>query len=204
MKISHGLGHGYGHGHGHGHAHGHAHGHGRHGQQELQEEQSGYGAKLGLHKLPLLGGLFGPKSSGSSGGTYGSATYSVSKENQYSGEQFGKQSYGYNSEELELQSQSGEKTSKSCKRKVKPPMNSSMRCSGDTCKAQCMTDYQFPNGEVMITISCIDGEWIVQGSEWDQLPSCERNAINSILNTLLETKICTFDRLLFSDLLTTV
>lgn len=174
MKISHSYGHHGGHGHGQGHGHGH------HIQQEFHEEPTGYGAKLGLNKLPLLGGLFSSKSSGSSGGTYGSATYSVSKENQYSGEQFGKKNYGYNSGELELQSQSGEKTSKSCKTKAKPPMNSSMRCSGDTCKAQCMTDYQFPNGEVMITVSCIDGEWIVQGSEWDQLPSCERKAMNII------------------------
>lgn len=187
------YGHHIGHGHGHGAHGGHDQGHGHHIQQEFQDLQTGYGTKLGLHKLPLLGGLFGPKPSGSAGGTYsgGSANYdpgttyefkTVSKEKQYSGEQIGKQGYGYNSAELELQSQSGEKAGKSCKSKLKTPINSSMRCTADACKAKCMADYQFPNGELMITVSCVDGEWIVQGFEWDQLPSCERKTMNAIGN----------------------
>lgn len=69
------------------------------------------------------------------------------------------------------------KSPKGCTTKPKPPMNARLQCSSisTTCKASCVADYQFPNGETNLFISCVDGEWVIKDSEWSEIPSCERN-----------------------------
>lgn len=67
------------------------------------------------------------------------------------------------------------KSSKGCTSKPKPPMNARLQCSSisTTCKASCVADYQFPNGQTNLFISCVDGEWVIKDSEWSEIPSCE-------------------------------
>uniref|UniRef100_A0A1B0D0P6 Uncharacterized protein n=1 Tax=Phlebotomus papatasi TaxID=29031 RepID=A0A1B0D0P6_PHLPP len=62
-----------------------------------------------------------------------------------------------------------------CTGKPNQPLNAMLKCTSNsnTCKATCMPDYKFPNGETNLLISCVEGEWIVQGAEWPQVPSCE-------------------------------
>lgn len=69
------------------------------------------------------------------------------------------------------------KIPKGCSSKPKQPMNAKLQCSSisNSCKATCIADYQFPNGETNLFISCVDGEWIIKDSEWSEIPSCERN-----------------------------
>lgn len=58
---------------------------------------------------------------------------------------------------------------KMCTHKPKSPMNAAMKCTlkSNSCKATCLKDYSFPNGETTLPIICQDGEWT-------ELPSCER------------------------------
>lgn len=54
-------------------------------------------------------------------------------------------------------------------------MNSEVKCSlYSGCRATCLPQYQFPNGETQITIVCRDGIWEAQGADWANIPSCER------------------------------
>lgn len=56
-----------------------------------------------------------------------------------------------------------------------PPMNSEIKCSlYSGCRATCLPQYQFPNGETQITITCNNRIWQVQGGDFDTIPSCER------------------------------
>lgn len=56
------------------------------------------------------------------------------------------------------------------------PNHATMQCSAasNSCKATCSREYQFPNGHSTLYISCIDNEWTIKDSEWDEIPSCER------------------------------
>lgn len=59
----------------------------------------------------------------------------------------------------------------------KAPDNANIRCAqlSGICKATCNDDdYQFPNGQTDLSISCVDGEWTIKGTELDTIPSCER------------------------------
>lgn len=150
---------------------------------ERTYQHQGDGKKFALENLPLIGGLFGRKtskgpysSSSSSSGIYTSGTeyesQIVSKETHYSSERGKGQGYGWKSSELEMQS--GEKSTKPCQRKVKSPMNAAVKCTADMCRVKCLVDYKFPNGDTVLTMSCVDGEWTIKGAEWDEVPSCER------------------------------
>lgn len=68
------------------------------------------------------------------------------------------------------------KAPKGCSSKPKQPMNAKLQCSSisNTCKATCISDYQFPNAATNLFISCVDGEWVIKDSEWSEIPSCER------------------------------
>lgn len=71
-----------------------------------------------------------------------------------------------------------------CTGKPNQPLNAMLKCTSNsnTCKATCMPDYKFPNGETTLLISCVEGEWIVQGAEWPQVPSCEPICMPQCLN----------------------
>lgn len=58
---------------------------------------------------------------------------------------------------------------KPCTHRPKTPMNSNLKCTLKTnsCKATCLKDYQFPNGDTSMPIVCEDGVW-------SEIPSCER------------------------------
>lgn len=72
-----------------------------------------------------------------------------------------------------------------CTGQPNQPLNAVLKCTSNsnTCKATCMADYKFPNGETTLLISCVEGEWIVQGAEWPQVPSCERKFIICPINS---------------------
>lgn len=73
--------------------------------------------------------------------------------------------------------------SKTCTKRPKQPVNASMRCTllSNSCQATCLRDYLFPNGETSLYISCVDGEWTIKNSEWDEIPSCERKLNKKLL-----------------------
>lgn len=58
---------------------------------------------------------------------------------------------------------------KQCTQRPKQPMNASLKCTTTTnsCKATCLKDYAFPNGETSLYITCDNGVW-------NEIPSCER------------------------------
>lgn len=58
---------------------------------------------------------------------------------------------------------------KPCTQRPKTPMNSNVQCTlkSNSCKATCLRDYQFPNGDTSMPIICEDGVW-------SEIPSCER------------------------------
>lgn len=198
---------------------------GGHGSVEKQES---YSTKYGLHKLPLVGGLFSSKtySSSSSGGgasgLSGSETYSdsgsgasyhysksspgtsyhyksggsaggdshetsyefktESKEKVQIHKLGSKEDINFNSAQLELQSEEknfglSKSSGAICHGKPPTPINSAIKCSSNICKAKCMADHQFPNGETLITLKCINGGWTNEGVKYQDI-SCERTLIN--------------------------
>lgn len=64
---------------------------------------------------------------------------------------------------------------KQCTQRPKQPMNANLKCTSTTnsCKATCLTDYAFPNGETSLYITCENGVW-------NEIPSCERNVDSEI------------------------
>ncbi|XP_025836285.1 hemocytin [Agrilus planipennis] len=61
-----------------------------------------------------------------------------------------------------------------CKDIPTAPMNAGIKCSVyNGCKANCIPNYQFPNGEIQLYITCRDGEWEIEGTEWSTIPACE-------------------------------
>lgn len=65
-----------------------------------------------------------------------------------------------------------------CKPPQKQPSNAKLECNNNMCKAICMPNYQFPNGQTILDMKCFKDEWIIQGVEWDEIPSCERKTDN--------------------------
>lgn len=61
-----------------------------------------------------------------------------------------------------------------CKAPEKQPSNAQLECNNNMCKATCMPNYKFPNDQTILDLKCFNGEWIIQGVEWDEIPSCER------------------------------
>lgn len=59
-------------------------------------------------------------------------------------------------------------------------MNAGIRCSQYSgCRANCIANYQFPNGETQLFITCENGEWQVKGTDWKTIPACERKLLTS-------------------------
>lgn len=115
--------------------------------------------------------------SSSSSFSYGGGGGGGSSGAEGSGFGFGFEKVGDASQKLNSMLSHDHSKSKGCSSKPKQPMNAALRCSSasNTCKATCVPDYQFPNGETNLFISCVDTEWIIKDSEWSEIPSCERN-----------------------------
>lgn len=60
------------------------------------------------------------------------------------------------------------------------PNHGTMQCSqaSNSCKATCANEYKFPNGNSVLYISCVDNEWTIKDSEWEDIPACERKINN--------------------------
>lgn len=86
----------------------------------------------------------------------------------------------------------------SCSSEPQAPMNAELRCTKGSCKATCIADFEFPNSETVLYISCVDGEWTIRDSEWETIPSCERNY--NILQKLIQIFLFINFFLLISDL----
>ncbi|XP_066254573.1 hemocytin [Euwallacea similis] len=63
-------------------------------------------------------------------------------------------------------------------------MNAGMRCSSyGGCRADCIPQYQFPNGKIQVMIICQDGQWRVSDEPtWDGVPSCQPICLPECLN----------------------
>ncbi|XP_050302983.1 hemocytin [Anthonomus grandis grandis] len=63
----------------------------------------------------------------------------------------------------------------SCGDRAPSPGNAGMRCSKfGGCKANCIENYMFPNGNTEIMITCQGGVWkVVNEPLWESVPSCE-------------------------------
>ncbi|XP_065346773.1 neurogenic locus notch homolog protein 3-like [Cloeon dipterum] len=55
------------------------------------------------------------------------------------------------------------------------PSNSRITCNiaSGSCQATCHANYQFPNGENSMYLTCENGNWRVQGADWTTLPPCK-------------------------------
>ncbi|XP_058797462.1 hemocytin [Phymastichus coffea] len=52
------------------------------------------------------------------------------------------------------------------------------------CRASCLPDHRFPNGETELAIVCRDGAWRVQGADYDaSIPHCEPVCLPECKNT---------------------
>ncbi|EFN85665.1 Hemocytin [Harpegnathos saltator] len=61
-----------------------------------------------------------------------------------------------------------------CTRIPNTPVNGRIACSTNSgCIASCAPDYKFPNGARQLTVTCIDKEWHIRGTEWSSIPHCE-------------------------------
>lgn len=70
-----------------------------------------------------------------------------------------------------------------CDAAPKAPLNAGIKCSQYSgCRANCIQDYKFPNGESQLFITCENGEWQVKGTEWEHIPPCERKHTNMLKN----------------------
>lgn len=80
--------------------------------------------------------------------------------------------------QLEFQSvsHSVERVGKACTKKPKTIGNASVKCTllSNTCKAKCAPNFQFPNGETILTVICVGGEWAFEKLEWSNDLACER------------------------------
>ncbi|KAG4071830.1 hypothetical protein HA402_005991 [Bradysia odoriphaga] len=69
---------------------------------------------------------------------------------------------------------------KPCTQRPKQPMNANLKCTLKTnsCKATCLQDYEFPNGDTSMHITCEDGVWSeIPSCEPICLPPCQNNGI---------------------------
>ncbi|KAK4325807.1 hypothetical protein Pmani_003587 [Petrolisthes manimaculis] len=65
-------------------------------------------------------------------------------------------------------------TKRGCNSKPDPPANGRMDCSSYSgCRSICSRGYNFPSGERRLFMQCEDGQWVVSGGAWEQLPDCQ-------------------------------
>ncbi|XP_044578140.1 hemocytin isoform X1 [Cotesia glomerata] len=54
------------------------------------------------------------------------------------------------------------------------PIYGTIECSTiKGCRANCNPNYQFPNGETQLIVTCNQNEWQIIGTEWNTIPHCE-------------------------------
>lgn len=57
-----------------------------------------------------------------------------------------------------------------------PPVNGRMSCSMAGCQISCLPDYRFPvTGATTLTLSCMNGRWMVKDMQINEIPKCEGN-----------------------------
>lgn len=73
----------------------------------------------------------------------------------------------------------------SCSSRPKPPGEAwSMKCVGSSsCQVSCLSDYAFPNGDVTLSLVCINGRWTPKNFEYNEIPPC-RGSQNSIIKAI--------------------
>ncbi|XP_049862899.1 hemocytin [Schistocerca gregaria] len=53
-------------------------------------------------------------------------------------------------------------------------INARLSCRiGSGCRANCYREYQFPSGQTQLFLTCVDGKWQVENTEWETVPNCE-------------------------------
>uniref|UniRef100_A0A7G3AKI1 Putative hemolectin isoform b n=1 Tax=Lutzomyia longipalpis TaxID=7200 RepID=A0A7G3AKI1_LUTLO len=141
-----------------GYHHGHHEGHHGHDMHHMFHGGGGFNFQMKQH----------PSSYGQHSSSYGQHSASYGQHPPYEHHQWTHHEGGALPSGLISQMQG-------CAGQPNQPLNAVLKCTSNsnTCKATCMANYQFPNGETTLLISCVEGEWIVQGAEWPQVPSCE-------------------------------
>lgn len=78
-----------------------------------------------------------------------------------------------------------------CTNPPSAPNHAKMQCSSasNSCKATCDREYKFPNGDSVLYISCINNEWTIKDSEWDEIPGCERELRRVIVGGITDCLI---------------
>ncbi|KAL7040824.1 hypothetical protein ACKWTF_000531 [Chironomus riparius] len=124
----------------------------------------------------------------------GSMSYGFQPGMQQSGSQAnaGSMSYGYQPgvQQPQFGSGSGSYASASsssfsgaqCTTKPKISPNTKLQCGSGACKITCLDEYKFPNGESTMSLSCMNGRWIVQNFEYNEVPPCEPVCLPKCLN----------------------
>uniref|UniRef100_A0AAR5QHC1 Hemocytin n=1 Tax=Dendroctonus ponderosae TaxID=77166 RepID=A0AAR5QHC1_DENPD len=64
------------------------------------------------------------------------------------------------------------------------PMNAGMRCSSyGGCRADCIPEYQFPNGKTQLSIVCQNENWkVADEPSWATVPSCQPICLPECIN----------------------
>lgn len=65
-----------------------------------------------------------------------------------------------------------------CSSEPKSPTNGRLKCASGTCQASCLNGYKFPTGDTAMTLSCMNGRWLVKNFEFNEVPACERNCFD--------------------------
>nr|CAD7397465.1 unnamed protein product [Timema cristinae] len=61
-----------------------------------------------------------------------------------------------------------------CHSRPVTPNNTKIQCAHNSgCLVMCLRGYQFPNSRSQLFLTCKEGEWEMEGTEWATIPNCE-------------------------------
>lgn len=89
-----------------------------------------------------------------------------------------------------------------CTSEPKAPANGRLKCSSNACQVSCLADYKFPSGDSALTLTCMNGRWVVKSLEMNEVPACERNytSYSMQMEVLFDQSITLIHVFFFSDL----
>ncbi|ERL85336.1 hypothetical protein D910_02756 [Dendroctonus ponderosae] len=153
------------------------------GGQSYVEEGHSFGESASIpvseaHSY-LSGGSYGGGGGGFANGGYGG---SFSASGSLSGD-----SHGALKTKTKTKTKTKSKTGKysgGCGSAPPSPMNAGMRCSSyGGCRADCIPEYQFPNGKTQLSIVCQNGNWkVADEPSWATVPSCQPICLPECIN----------------------
>ncbi|XP_021940110.1 delta and Notch-like epidermal growth factor-related receptor isoform X2 [Zootermopsis nevadensis] len=135
-------------------------------------QQGEWGKAFSQARSSSGGDINNPGNTSSKKQAYSSSSGSLTKtSSRKTGESHGGEVKG-----IKKPSEAGSSTvySGGCASRPNTPQNAVLHCSiFSGCRASCMANYIFPNGEKQLFITCQEGEWQVENVEWEVIPHCE-------------------------------